>query len=157
LAARSEPVRLIVVLVCRPWLPPAEALIPYLRRADAARFYTNHGQLAGELTARLAAFYGLEARNAVLASNGTAAITGAILASAGRARADRDLCICPAYTFVATAVAAASCGYQPFLVDVDAETWALSPERLAGLPQLQRAADPISKPGSALPCPAACR
>ncbi len=42
----------------------------------------------------------------------------------------------PAFTFVATAVAAEHCGYQPYLADIDAETWMLDPDRLAGHPAL---------------------
>jgi dTDP-4-amino-4,6-dideoxygalactose transaminase len=42
----------------------------------------------------------------------------------------------PAFTFVATAIAAEQCGYRPYLADIDAETWMLDPERLIGLPIL---------------------
>ncbi len=129
----------MLVPVCRPLLPPAEALLPYLRRLDEARYYTNHGVLSVELGARLALFYGLDPGQVALAATGTAAITGALLAVAGRPRARRNLCICPAFTFVATAVAAVNCGYQPFIADVDAETWAIDPDRLARLPQLEQA------------------
>ena len=44
----------------------------------------------------------------------------------------------PAHTFVATAVAARECGYDPFLADVDADTWMLDPQGLLGHPLLDR-------------------
>ncbi|MCB1435229.1 MAG: hypothetical protein KDK75_22620, partial [Alphaproteobacteria bacterium] len=34
------------VPVCRPKLPEAQVLLPYLRRIDQARYYSNHGPLA---------------------------------------------------------------------------------------------------------------
>lgn len=73
-----------------------------------------------------------------LASSGTAAITGLLLATAGRAGAARPLCVCPSYTFVATAVAAQSCGFTPFFADIDRQTLALSPEDVAALPEIGR-------------------
>lgn len=125
--------------VCLPLLPGTEALMPYLRRADAARRYTNHGPLSEELGSRLAGHFGIADNQLVLASSGTAAITGALLATAGRARPDKPLCICPAYSFVATAVAAASCGFMPFFADIDAASLAMQPQRLQALPELQQA------------------
>jgi dTDP-4-amino-4,6-dideoxygalactose transaminase/SAM-dependent methyltransferase len=118
-----------VVPVCRPLLPPAAALAPYLRRIDMARRYTNHGSLADALTAALAVRMGTE--GVCLASSGTAALTGAIFAMAGRATAARPLALCPSYTFVATALAAQLAGYEPVLVDVDRDTWTLTPEIVA--------------------------
>ena len=75
----------------------------------------------------------------MLASSGTAGLVGALFATAGRAGVDRPLCICPAFTFVATAIAAVSAGYQPFLADIDPETWALDPVALRRLPALSHA------------------
>ena len=40
--------------VLRPLLPRAERLLPYLRRIDETRIYSNHGPLSGELERRLA-------------------------------------------------------------------------------------------------------
>jgi dTDP-4-amino-4,6-dideoxygalactose transaminase len=44
----------------------------------------------------------------------------------------------PAYTFIATAAAAEQCGYVPYLVDVDAESWALNAATLLGHSALNR-------------------
>jgi dTDP-4-amino-4,6-dideoxygalactose transaminase len=129
----------MVIPVCRPLLPPADDLLPYLRRIDRARYYTNHGQLHEELGERLALRFGSNGAGVALASSGTAALAGAVLGLAGRARAARPLCICPAYSFAATAVAAIICGYEPFFADIGAESWAMMPDDVARLPQLREA------------------
>lgn len=129
----------VPIPINRPLLPACERLLPYLRRVDEARYYTNYGQLEAELAARLAAHLGAQPGSLVLANSGTSAITGAILAVAGRALAKRSLCICPAYTFVATAVAAAACGYEPYFVDIDPLSWTTGPERLDQLPAVAEA------------------
>jgi dTDP-4-amino-4,6-dideoxygalactose transaminase len=140
------------VPVLRPLLPPADRLMPYLRRIDAARIYTNWGPLNAELQTRLAALWQLPPGGVVSASSGTAALAGAILALAGRATAARPLAMIPALTFVATATAAQQCGYQPCLVDVDLETWMLDPVRLANAP-LDRVglAIPVAAYGRSIP------
>lgn len=127
-----------VVRVLRPRLPTADELLPYLRRIDAARIYSNFGPLALELEGRLGRHFALPAGGVVSAGTGTAALVGSILACAGRARPDRPLALMPSYTFVATAVAAQECGYEPHLADVDADTWLLDPCKLAGHPNLDR-------------------
>jgi dTDP-4-amino-4,6-dideoxygalactose transaminase len=124
--------------VLRPRLPSADALLPYLHRIDATRIYSNNGPLASELERRLADHLRLPFRGLVSAASGTAALIGAILASAGRATPTRPLAILPAFTFVATAVAVELCGYQPYLADVDAENWMLNPLQLAHHPELDR-------------------
>jgi dTDP-4-amino-4,6-dideoxygalactose transaminase len=124
--------------VLRPQLPTAERIAPYLRRIDASRIYTNHGPLACELERRLADHLALPAGSVALASSGTAALMGAIIAAAGRATPERPLAMMPACTFVATAVAAEQCGYQPYLADIDAETWMLDASRLTDHPALAK-------------------
>jgi dTDP-4-amino-4,6-dideoxygalactose transaminase len=110
------------VAVCRPWAPPADALMPYLERIDAARWYSNFGPLAREFEARLEARLGARA-HVVTAANGTLA-----LALALRARAPQGgLCIMPAWSFVATAHAALIAGLTPYFADVDEATGALTP------------------------------
>jgi dTDP-4-amino-4,6-dideoxygalactose transaminase len=117
--------------VLRPRLPSAERLLPYLRRIDATRVYTSWGPLALELEERLCRLFSLPRGCVVSAGSGTAALTAAILAAAGRATGGRPLAIVPALTFVATAAAAESCGYTLRIADVDPETWQLDPERVA--------------------------
>ena len=127
------------VPVNRPLLPDVAALAPYLRSIDAARQYSNHGPLFDSLRNRLAGYFNVEESRLTLAGSGTSALIGAILATAGRATAARPLCICPSYTFVATAVAASACGFTPYLVDIDPKSWASEPKRLLRLPQLASA------------------
>jgi dTDP-4-amino-4,6-dideoxygalactose transaminase len=122
----------------RPQLPQADRLLPYLCKIDSSRIYANHGPLASELECRLADLFGFTAGCVVCACSGTAALVGAILASVGRAKRDRPLALTPSFTFVATASALESCGYQPYLVDIDPVSWALDPERLVSHPLLNR-------------------
>src|SRR6185369_7733016 len=96
----------------------------------ASRTYTNWGPLVEELESRLCRLLQLPPDALVTASSGTAALVGAILASAGRAQPGKPLAAIPAFTFVATAVAVEQCGYQPYLVDVDPDTWLLEATRL---------------------------
>lgn len=126
--------------VSRPLLPTFDKLEPYLREIDKARYYTNYGQMHDRLHLRLAEHFGAAPSQAALASSGTSALIGLILAVAGRAGPDRPLCLCPSYTFVATAVAATACGYLPFLIDIDDTSWMIDPARLQHHPQLAKTA-----------------
>jgi len=125
--------------VLRPMLPTADRLLPYLKRIDATRTYTNWGPLVSELERRLADHFALPEPTVVTASSGTAALIGAILATAGRARPGRSLALVPGFTFVATAIAVQACGYEPYLVDVGADSWALDPIAVRDHPMLARA------------------
>ena len=125
--------------VLRPQLPDAESLLPYLRRIDSARIYTNHGPLAAELESRLAERLALPTSGVACAASGTAALVGAILAVAGRASRERPFAVMPAFTFVATAVAAELCGYRPYLVDIDPESLLIDPQDLLDHPVLDHA------------------
>ena len=126
--------------VLRTCLPPAERLLPYLRRIDATRIYTNWGPLVLELEERLCRRFSLPPGGVVSAGSGTSALTASILASAGRAASERRFAIVPALTFVATAAAAELCGYTPRIADVDPETWQLDPERVAAQADLDEVA-----------------
>jgi dTDP-4-amino-4,6-dideoxygalactose transaminase len=125
--------------VQRPLLPDADRLLPYLRRIDATRMYSNWGPLGDELERRLEIHFGLPTHGVVAAASGTVALVGAVLGCAGRARPDRPLALIPAYTFAATALAVEQCGYRPYLVDVDRGTWLLDPVQLRNQSGLDRA------------------
>jgi dTDP-4-amino-4,6-dideoxygalactose transaminase len=135
-AAAPAPSRRVPVL--RPSLPTVDRLLPYLRRIDRTRIYSNFGPLGDELAHRLAARFSLPDGGATLASSGHAALLGSILAAAGRASAKRPVALIPAYTFIATATAAALAGYQPVFVDVDEKTWTADPLALLDHPDLTR-------------------
>lgn len=116
--------------VLRPRLPSAERLLPYLRRIDSSRVYSNWGPLVAEFEGRLEERLRLPGGGLTSASSGTAAIMGAVLATGGRARPERPLAVVPALTFVATAAAVERCGYELHIIDVDPRTWMLDPQRL---------------------------
>jgi len=125
--------------VCRPLLPTAERLLPYLNFIDRSRWYSNWGELAKELERRLCAAFVLAEYGCTVASSATDAITAALIAVAGRGSAARPYCLMPSYTFVATASAALNAGYTPYFVDIDPKTFAIQPEAVVSHPALSRA------------------
>ena len=124
LEAPPSPVTQDRIPVARAFMPDIDSALPYLRRIDQARWYTNHGPLMLDLEARLAERFAAPTR-VVTVSSGTTAITIA-LQSMGLRPGGR--CILPAWTFVATAHAVVQAGLEPWFVDVDPETWMLDPE-----------------------------
>jgi dTDP-4-amino-4,6-dideoxygalactose transaminase len=138
-----------LIPVYRALLPRTAAIVPYLERMDAKRWYTNRGELVQQLEARLGERIGTPVMSA---ANGTVAIEAAILATAGRATSERPLALLPAYTFVATASAVEACGYRPYLLDVDETTWSLACSTLDHHPALASAGIvvPVSPYGRAI-------
>jgi dTDP-4-amino-4,6-dideoxygalactose transaminase len=123
--------------VARPRLPLADEILPYLRRIDQSRWYSNSGPLVEELEARLAAYAGGGAVATV--GNATVGLTLALLAYDVPAG---SLCMVPAWTFAATGHAIRLAGLVPWIVDVDAASWALEP--LAARELLRHAPGPVS-------------
>lgn len=111
------------VPVAKPRLPLATEILPYLRRIDQTRWYSNSGPLLEEFEARLAAHAGGGSVAAV--ANATVGLTLALLASEV---APGSLCMVPAWTFAATGHAIELAGLVPWIVDVDAKSWALEPD-----------------------------
>jgi dTDP-4-amino-4,6-dideoxygalactose transaminase len=122
----------------RPLLATADRVLPYLRRIDAQRIYSNYGPLVQEFDVRLGTHFGTAPGTVTSASSGLAALVGAILGSVGRATAARPLAVVPSYTFIATATAVELCGFQPVLADVDADTWQLDPAQVRAAIDLER-------------------
>ncbi|WP_165222000.1 DegT/DnrJ/EryC1/StrS family aminotransferase [Affinirhizobium pseudoryzae] len=122
--------------VARPALPRTEYLVPYLRQIDEAQIYSNHGPLVDQFEARMAARLGLRKANVISCSTGTMALVGLIRAARNLSGHLGHLCLLPAYTFVATAGAALSCGYECHVVDVDPISWAVDPAALLRHPRL---------------------
>jgi dTDP-4-amino-4,6-dideoxygalactose transaminase len=119
-----------VVQVMRPLLPTVDRLVPYLRRIDSSRVYSNFGPLTMEFQNRLSNYFGISHDCIVSASCGTTALMAAILATAGPATKDKPYALIPAFTFVATAIAVERCGYRAYFADIDANSWMLNPKRL---------------------------
>jgi dTDP-4-amino-4,6-dideoxygalactose transaminase len=126
------------VPIMRPKLPIAERVLEYLRRIDAARYYSNFGPLACALEERLAQRYGLPGGSATTVANAT---LGLALTLAAQGAKRGTLCAMPAWTFIASAHAAVNAGLVPWFVDVDPDTWALDPAALAD--ELRRAPGPV--------------
>jgi dTDP-4-amino-4,6-dideoxygalactose transaminase len=85
--------------------------------------------------------------------SGTGALVGAILGATGRSSAERSLAIIPAFTFVATALAAEQCGFRPHFVDVDADSWQLQAKAIERHPLLKQVGlvMPVAPFGRAVP------
>lgn len=114
------------ILVARPSLPSANALLPWLSKIDANRWYSNFGPLLQDFESRLAGRFARPTR-VVTSVNATQALTLTLRALGIRAG---TLCAMPAWTFVASAHAVAEAGLTPWFLDVDPQTWMLDPERV---------------------------
>ncbi|WP_304186507.1 aminotransferase class I/II-fold pyridoxal phosphate-dependent enzyme [Phenylobacterium aquaticum] len=107
-------------------LPGVDQLLPYLRRLDETRTYSNFGPLETDLRRGLGRLLDPACPPEVaLASSGSDALALALRAL--------DLppgarVLLPALTFPATAWAVQAAGLTPVLADVDAEAWVLTPE-----------------------------
>jgi dTDP-4-amino-4,6-dideoxygalactose transaminase len=123
--------------VARPRLPLADEILPYLRRIDQSRWYSNGGPLVQEFEARLANHAGQGAVATV--ANATVGLALALLAYEVP---PGSLCMVPAWTFAATGHAIRLAGLVPWIVDVDAASWALEPAAARKL--LRDAPGPVS-------------
>ena len=114
--------------VLKPSLPSAEELIPYLKRIDNNRQYSNFGPLVKIFEQRICNFHKKMFKEQVFAasvSNGTAALTLSLLAMD---LPQNSLIAIPALTFVATANAVLNAGHIPVVLDVDPCNWMLTPQ-----------------------------
>ncbi len=114
-----------------PDLPDTDELLPWLRRIDAARWYTNGGPLLRELESLLQQQWpapgapgSAPGLDVVALNNGTTALELAIMAMALPRGAS---VLMPSFTFPATASAALRGGLQPVFADVSHDTWQLTP------------------------------
>lgn len=112
----------------RPMLPSVEELVPFLTRIDESRHYTNFGPLHNEfLQSLLDLQRNLEGGSVhgALTANATLGLE-LVLASLDLPSGSRVAV--PALTFPATATSVLRCGHTPVAIDVDADTWLLTPE-----------------------------
>jgi dTDP-4-amino-4,6-dideoxygalactose transaminase len=108
-----------------PDLPEASALVPWLVRIDANRWYTNSGPLVREFEQRLLEFLdGMLTANCVAVSSGMSALELGLQAleiGAGKR------VLMPALTFPATALAVMRRGASPVFGDVCPRRWSMTP------------------------------
>lgn len=105
--------------ILRPKLPETKNLIPYLRRIDDSKIYSNRGPLVRDLEERLANYFQVRKEQIVLLSNATLAIQGlATLLPVQRIQV-------PDYTFAASGQAVLASGKHLDLVDVGLDDWQL--------------------------------
>ena len=109
--------------VMRPFLPTAEELLPYLRRIDASGVYSNFGPLHSDFAERLADYFDVAYDQVALFGNGTLALQAAVATVGERG----ETWVAPSWTFVATGQAIQSAGRRVHFVDVERETWAITP------------------------------
>jgi len=102
----------------RPDVPPISAWAPILGEAYEAGRFSNFGPLSRRLEDALAAAWGGRDSACVATSSGTAALAAPLIAAGVRGRV-----VLPAFTFPATLAAIRMAGAEPFLVDVDPNTW----------------------------------
>ena len=114
------------IALMRPLLPPAAEIAPYLEEIDARRWYSNFGPLVTRLEARLADHFGLHPASAVIAANGTTALSASLSALARPG----SKCLLPSWTFVASASAVCAANMTPHFVDIAPDTWQPDPEAL---------------------------
>jgi dTDP-4-amino-4,6-dideoxygalactose transaminase len=109
--------------VTRPYLPPLEEFIPYLREIWDSRVLTNGGQFHERLEKELCAHLGV--KHLSLLTNGTIALVTALQAL----RITGEVVTTP-YSFVATAHSLLWNGIKPVFVDIDPDTLNLDPGKI---------------------------
>ncbi len=122
LQALSETVDLM-----RPLLPKAEDIMPYLKRIDQMRWYTNFGPLEQELRSRVAKHFSISAECTITASNATAALTSVLR---GLNLPRDSYCLVPSWTFVASPASAIAAEMTPYFMEVKEASWALDPDQI---------------------------
>ena len=100
-----------------PDMPLAEELLPWLKRIDATRWYSNFGPLVRELEGALIGMFALrndKALHLTTVSNCTAGLELALIALDLK---PGSRVLVPALTFVATATAVIRAGHVPVIAD----------------------------------------
>jgi len=120
-----------VIELFRPSVPPIEKYLPYIKKVDENRMYSNFGPMQSAFKERLANLYGMKAEQLELFSSGTIALIAALHALRSP---QRPFCLLPSWTFVATVHAAVAAGLEPIFVDVDAQSMQVTQAELSALP-----------------------
>lgn len=109
----------------RPLLPTAAEILPYLQKIDETRWYSNFGPMVDAFEIRLAEMLGLSQENLVCVASGT---IGLVLSLRAQEPAENSYCLMPSWTFAASANAARWAQMKPWFLDVDEQSWMLTPE-----------------------------
>jgi dTDP-4-amino-4,6-dideoxygalactose transaminase len=112
----------------RPELPPLQDVARYYALSEEARFYSNGGPCYQRLASRLAAYVGEV--SCVPVGNCTLGLIAAIREVCGEPAGRRRLIAVPSFTFTATACAIRWAGFEPLFVDIEPDSWQLSPRAL---------------------------
>ena len=123
----------------RPCVPEPPRWLPYLKRSYEVNWFSNFGPVVTQLETALTSRYAAAGEGFVSASNCTAAIAAALIASRITGRV-----AIPAFSFPATAAAVLMAGAQPVVLDVDSRTWLLSAAELEKAARTQRLAAVIT-------------
>ncbi len=110
--------------VTRPFMPPLDTFLPYLRKIWMSGQVTNGGVFHDRLEIALANY--LQVEHLSLVANGTLALMAAI-----RALGLSGEVITTPFSFVATANALMWSGITPVFVDIDPDSLNLNPEAIA--------------------------
>lgn len=114
-----------------PYMPTADDLLPYLRRIDESKIYTNNGPLVQKLERVMGARLGVPC---VAVSNATVGLELALKYTAPGCP-EGGAAITSPLTFAATHCAIRNAGLEVVTVDVRPDTWAIGP---ADVKKLQR-------------------
>lgn len=117
---------MIKVLV--PYMPTADDLLPYLRRIDESKVYTNNGPLAKELECLMTSQLGIPC---VAVSNATVGLELALRYA--KLGSDVGSAVTSPLTFAATHCAIRNAGLEIETADVREDTWAIGPAEVKRL------------------------
>ena len=110
-----------------PDMPSADELLPYLRRIDGTRWYSNFGPLTRELESALGSIFTKHNARPVTLTTVSTATAGLELTLIALDLPPGARVLVPALTFVASATAIVRAGHLPVIADVDAHSWLLTP------------------------------
>jgi dTDP-4-amino-4,6-dideoxygalactose transaminase len=111
------------IFVTRPYLPPLEEFIPYLRKIWDSQILTNGGPFHQQLEQEICEYLGVN--HISLFTNGTIALVTALQTL----RITGEVITTP-YSFVATSHALLWNGIKPVFVDIDANTLNIDPKKI---------------------------
>jgi len=121
-----------MIPVLKPKLVTFDRYVPYLKKIDEARWYSNAGQLLKDFQLRLSQLFSCDNDDLVILNSATSALTCLLYVNKIKNNylTKTKYCLMPSWTFIATAAAAVNAGFTPYFVDVDLDSWAINPQDL---------------------------